>query len=133
MSKTESNAAPPRLDKWLWAARFFKTRRLATEAIQNGKVRVDGQRAKPSRLVKLGSMLSIQKGAYQFDIEVLELSDNRGPAVVAQTLYQETEESQQRRERIRQQMRMERDSRVVTDGRPDKHDRRRINAIKRQI
>jgi len=91
-----------RLDKWLWAARFYKTRKLATEAVQGGHVHVvdqnKGSRVKPSRSLAMGETLVITKGLYQFTIEVLQLSDKRGSATIAQQLYQETAESIAQRE-----------------------------------
>jgi ribosome-associated heat shock protein Hsp15 len=95
-----------RIDKWLWAARFFKTRPLAVKACELGRIEVSGQRAKPSREVRTGETLRIRNEAGEFTVEVVALSEVRGPAAVAQTLYAETEESRQARalaneERIR--------------------------------
>ena len=89
---------PIRIDKWLWAARFFKTRSLAREAISGGKVHLNGYRVKPGRALKPGDSLRVQRGEEEFTIVVVELSTRRGPAPVAQTLYEETEESRVRRE-----------------------------------
>lgn len=115
-----------RIDKWLWAARFYKTRALATEAVTGGHVHVEGSRVKPSREIKVGDQLMINKSPYQFEIEVLGVSNRRGPAVQAQSLYQETENSRQQREEIAAQRRMERLSHPAPQRRPDKRDRRRI-------
>jgi ribosome-associated heat shock protein Hsp15 len=115
-----------RLDKWLWAARFFKTRRLAVEAIEGGKVLVDGQRAKPARPVQPGMGLAIRKESLVWEIEVLALSRQRGPAAVAATLYAESEESRVRRE---EQIRRRRElgpAQDTTGERPTKRDRRQI-------
>lgn len=79
-----------RLDKWLWVARFFKTRSLAADAISGGKVHVDGQRVKPARNIKPGTLVRVRKAGFEISVEVLELAPQRGPAVVAQTLYRET-------------------------------------------
>jgi len=100
-----SAADSVRLDRWLWAARFFKTRRLAVEAVKTGKVSVDGIRAKPARAVKIGQRLVIRKGPVSFEIDIEGLSEQRGPASVAQTLYQETEQSIKAREQQRLEMR----------------------------
>jgi ribosome-associated heat shock protein Hsp15 len=115
-----------RLDKWLWAARFFKTRTLATEAVAGGKVHVGGQRCKPSHPVHLGEMLRIQRGPDEYLITVTALSDRRGPASAAVLLYEETADSRQRREALREQRRLERFPWPQPAGRPTKQDRRRI-------
>lgn len=115
-----------RLDKWLWAARFFKTRTLATEAVAGGKVHVGGQRCKPSHTVHPGEMLRIQRGPEEYLITVTALSDRRGPASAAALLYEETADSRQRREALREQRRLERSSLPQPPGRPTKQDRRRI-------
>lgn len=115
-----------RLDKWLWAARFFKTRTLANEAIAGGKVHAGGQRCKPSHAVRLGEMLHIQRGPDEYLITVKALSDRRGPASMAAMLYEETVESRCRREALREQRRLERSLWPQPAGRPTKQDRRRI-------
>lgn len=115
-----------RLDKWLWAARFFKTRALATEAITGGKVQRDGQRCKPSHGVRVGEQLRIQRGPEEYFITVTALSDRRGPASVASQLYEESAESYQRRAAWREQRRLEHPSGPDSAGRPTKQDRRRI-------
>jgi len=118
-----------RLDKWLWAARFFKTRRLATEAIAGGHVHLDGQRVKPSRPVRVGDRLEIRKGDVRFEIDVLALSDRRGPASEAAKLYRETPESLARREREREARRLA--ARAPAPARrPDKRQRRRLRDVK---
>ena len=96
-----------RLDVWLWAARFFRTRSLARQALDNGKVDVDGQRAKPARLVRIGDQLKIVRGEESFEIEVQGLADTRGPASVAQRLYAENETSRARREAERAHLDLE--------------------------
>lgn len=115
-----------RLDKWLWAARFFKTRSLATEAITGGKVHVGGQRCKPSHAVRLGEVLRIQRGPEEYFVTIKGLSERRGPASVAILLYEETAESRQRREVLREQRRLEPSLLTRSPGRPTKQDRRRI-------
>lgn len=122
-----------RLDKWLWAARFFKTRSLAKTAIEQGKVWVDGARAKPSRTITSGVLLRMQLGFDEKTITVLALSEQRGPAVVAQALYAETEESQIKRENqavLRQQSRL---AHVAPDHRPSKKERRDLQRLRQQI
>jgi len=115
-----------RIDKWLWAARFYKTRALATEAVSGGHVHVDGTRVKPSREIKVGDRLVVNKSPYSFEIDVLALSAKRGSASVAQTLYEESEASRLKREEIAAMRRIERASNPSPSRRPDKRDRRRI-------
>ena len=115
-----------RLDKWLWAARFFKTRTLAAAAVAGGKVHIDGQRSKPAHPVRLGETLRIQRGPDEYLVTVKALSDRRGPASAAALLYEETADSRQRREALREQRRLERSPFPQLAGRPTKQDRRRI-------
>ena len=111
-----------RVDKWLWAARFFKTRSLATEAVDGGKVDVNGARAKPAKLVGPGDAVRVRVGPQLYDVRVLDTAERRGSADVARTLYEETPESAAARERAREQERL---SPVTFDsGKPDKRDRR---------
>ena len=116
-----------RLDKWLWAARFFKTRPLAVEAINGGKVQVDGQRVKPGRAVRPGNRLVIHKGSLEWRIEVRALSKQRRPATEAALLYEEDEDSRlKRQEQVRE--RREAGTQIpAIRGRPSKRDRRRID------
>lgn len=118
-----------RLDVWLWAARFFKTRSLAKQAVETGKVEVGGQRAKPSRSVRIGDALQVSRGEETFQLQVLGLSDVRGPAPVAQALYAETEASRQARETARAQRLVMRDGFRPPEQRPDKRARRLIRAL----
>lgn len=118
-----------RLDLWLWAARFFKTRALARQAIDTGKIEVGGQRAKPSRGVRIGDMLVVARGEERFEIEVLALSDVRGPASVAQTLYRESESSRIAREQARAIRSAERAGYRPPESKPDKRARRLIRAL----
>ena len=115
-----------RLDKWLWAARFFKTRALASAAISGGKVHANGQRLKPARAVKNGDCYSIRRGYEIFEIVVLELSERRGSASVAQLLYSETAASLAKRAAEAEKLELARLQRPVTAGRPDKKQRRKI-------
>lgn len=120
-----------RLDRWLWAARFFKTRRLAVEAVKTGKVSVDGVRAKPARAVKIGQRLVIRKGPVNFEIDIEGLSEQRGPASIAQTLYQETEQSIKAREQQRLEMRSAAAALPRPEHRPERRNRRALAAFKR--
>lgn len=124
MKRQESGKV--RLDKWLWAARFFKTRALATEAINGGHVHLNGQRPKPARALAVGDELTVRKGQEEFRITVRELSDRRGPATVAQQLYQESEESRRQREELREQRRLMAAAAPRPAKRPDKKGRRKI-------
>ena len=118
-----------RLDLWLWAARFFRTRALAKQAIDTGKVEIDGQRAKPSRGVRIGDALVVARGEERFLIEVLALGDMRGPASVAQTLYRESEASRLAREQARALRAAERTGYRAPETKPDKRARRLIRAL----
>jgi len=120
---------PVRLDKWLWAARFFKTRVLATEAISGGKVHVNGERVKPSKKIEPGVVLEITQGNQHKVVVVLRVLEKRGPASVAQTLYEETAESLEKRERQQDQMKYVHMG-TQQDGRPTKKDRRQIRKFK---
>ena len=131
MSKQESDSDKIRLDKWLWAARFFKTRSLATEAINGGHVHLNGARVKPSRSVKLDDEVRIKKGSVEFIVHIRGLSDKRGPAPVAQTLYEETEASQAQRENQKEQRRLMADAGPRPDKKPSKRDRRHIIRFRR--
>jgi ribosome-associated heat shock protein Hsp15 len=118
-----------RLDLWLWAARFFRTRPLAKQAVAGGKVEVDGQRAKPSRTLRGGEALRIERAGEMFEVAVLALSDVRGPASVARSLYAETEASLARREAQRALRAAERAGYSPPESRPDKRARRLIRAL----
>lgn len=115
-----------RIDKWLWAARFFKTRALAARACDLGRIQSNNQPAKPAREVCVGSMLHITNEGGDFEVEVLLLSDTRGPASVAQTLYRETEASRELRQKVAAERRAMREFEVLPAVRPSKRDRRRI-------
>ena len=118
-----------RLDLWLWAARFYKTRSLARQAVETGKVEVDGQRAKPARALRGSEVLKIERSGEIFEAIVLGLSDTRGPASVAQTLYSESEESRARRAELRAQRAAERAGYRAPEHKPDKRARRLIRAL----
>ena len=118
-----------RLDKWLWAARFFKTRSLAVKAIEGGKVRVEGGRAKPGRALRAGQHLEIRIGPEVYQVEVQKLCEKRGPASVARTLYLESEDSRERREQAAVERRAAARAEPDFGGRPDKYQRRRIRKL----
>ena len=118
-----------RLDIWLWAARFYKTRALAKQAIDTGKVELGGQRAKPSRGVRVGDALLVERSGERFEIEVLVLDDVRGPAVAAERLYRESEASRLAREQARAAHAAERAGYQPPGTKPDKRARRLIRAL----
>ena len=118
-----------RLDQWLWAARFFRTRSLAKQAIETGKVEVGGQRAKPSRTVRCGDAMRIERAGEAFEVEVLAVSDVRGPADVAQALYRESEASIAARAQARELARAQRNGYRPPETKPDKRARRLIRAL----
>mgnify|MGYP001819068477 FL=1 len=120
-----------RIDKWLWAARFFKTRSLAAQAVSGGKVQLNGLRVKPARPVKPGDALKIHKSGFEYQVQIMGISERRGPAAVAQTLYQESEESVRRREALREQHRLAGASAPHPQHRPDKKARRQLRDMKR--
>ncbi len=128
MTKTEVLDSV-RLDLWLWAARFYKTRSLARHAIETGKVDVAGQRAKAARALRLGDAVRVTRGDEVFDVEVLALGATRGPASVAQTLYQESEASRVQREQLRALRMAERTGYRAPEHKPDKRARRLIRAL----
>jgi len=122
-----------RLDKWLWAARFFKTRRLASEAISGGKIHLNGQRTKPAKEVKAEDQISIHKDAYSWEITVVALNNQRRPASEACLMYTESAESIEKRAKESQKQRDERLlSPSLDDGRPSKKQRRQIHQFKRK-
>ena len=115
-----------RMDKWLWAARFSKTRALATRACELGRIQSNGQPAKPAREVRIGDMLRVTNDGGDFQVEVLLLSEVRGPASVAQTLYRETEASRELRQKVAAERKAMKQFEQLPAGRPSKRDRRRI-------
>jgi ribosome-associated heat shock protein Hsp15 len=120
-----------RIDKWLWFARFFKTRSLAAQAVSGGKVHVNGERVKPAHDVRVGDRLSIMIGGADAEFDVVGMPARRGPASEAQAHYQETPQSVERRTKLREQHRLAEMSRPRPEGRPDKRDRRKIVRIQR--
>ena len=121
--------AEVRIDLWLWAARFFKTRALAKQAIEAGKVEINGQGCKPSRGVHVGDRLLIARGEERFEVQAAALSERRGPASEAQQLYRESEESLARRAAEREKRRLEHAGFQAPKGKPDKRARRLIQAL----
>jgi len=119
-----------RIDKWLWAARFFKTRANASHACELGRVESKGQQAKASREVRIGDALRIKNEAGEFLIEVLALSEMRGPAAIAQTLYRESEESRQARLKAAEERKATQRFDSYPEGKPSKRDRRKIDQLR---
>ena len=117
-----------RIDKWLWAARFYKTRSLATEAVAGGKVEVNGEPAKPARAVRIGDQVIVRQPPFRWQLAVRALAERRGPASAAQALYEETAESRAERERLQERLRIAQPLFVYEEkGRPTKKDRRMID------
>lgn len=123
------NSDSVRIDKWLWAARFFKTRSMATDAVDGGKVRLNGDRVKPARGVKTGDTLAIDNGSTEWEVVVVAVSETRGPASVAQGLYVETERSIAERQKTAEQRRLFREPGEALKGRPTKRDRRQLDKL----
>ncbi|MDX1983287.1 MAG: RNA-binding S4 domain-containing protein [Bryobacteraceae bacterium] len=121
------------MDKWLWAARFFKTRSLASKACELGRIESNGHRAKAAREVRIGDRLVIRNDAGEFQVEVLAVSEIRGPAAVAAGLYNESEASREARLLAAQQRKADLNSGLVSDGRPTKRDRRMLSRLQSVI
>ena len=119
-----------RMDKWLWAARFFKTRSLAARACDLGRIEASGQPAKPAREVRTGDLLQVKNDGGDFQVEVLALSAMRGPAAVAQTLYRETEASREMRLRLAAERKATPHFEALREGKPSKRDRRKIDRLR---
>ena len=119
-----------RMDKWLWAARFFKTRSLAARACELGRIESNGQRAKASREVKVGDLLRVKNDSGDFQVEVLVLGEIRGPAAAAQTLYRETEASRELRLKLAEERKAVPHFEALREGRPSKRDRREIGRLR---
>jgi ribosome-associated heat shock protein Hsp15 len=118
-----------RIDKWLWAARFYKTRGLAQDAIEKGRVKVAGERIKPARSLRLGELVIVDQGEWEREVTVLGLSESRGPAPVAQALYADTPESVAAKEKARQRRVMFVEPAELLKGRPSKRDRRELDRL----
>lgn len=121
---------PVRLDKWLWAARFYKTRSLAREMVEGGKVHYNGQRTKPSKIVEVGAILTLRQGSDQKIIKILAINEQRRPAQEAQLLYQETPESLDKREKIAEARKLNALTMPHPDRKPDKKERRNLIKFK---
>jgi len=119
-----------RMDKWLWAARFFKTRSIAGRACELGRIESNGQAAKPAREVRVGDMLKVKNDSGDFQVEVLALSEMRGPATVARTLYRETDESRELRAKAAEERKTMPHFEAMRDGKPSKRDRRQIDRLR---
>ena len=119
-----------RMDKWLWAARFFKTRSLAARACELGRIHSQGQPAKPAREVHSGDLLLVRNDSGDFHVEVLALSEMRGPAAVAQTLYRETEASREARLKLAQERKVMPHFEALREGKPSKRDRRKLDRLR---
>lgn len=119
-----------RLDRWLWAARFFKSRAMAKSAVEGGKVEIDGQRAKPAKEIAVGQRILVRRGEELFDVEVIALADKRGSASIAVTLYAETTASQEQRAADVARRKMERAGLKVPEKRPEKRARRALAKMK---
>jgi ribosome-associated heat shock protein Hsp15 len=122
-----------RIDKWLWAARFFKTRALASKACELGRVESNGQGVKPSREVRAGDLLRVKNESGEFQVEVLGLSEMRGPAAVAQTLYRETEASRELRLKLAEERKAMPRVEALREGKPSKRDRRKIDRLRGRV
>jgi ribosome-associated heat shock protein Hsp15 len=119
-----------RMDKWLWAARFFKTRSLAARACELGRIESNGQPAKASREVRVGGLLHVKNEGGDFQVEVLALSEMRGPAAVAQTLYRETEASRELRQKLAEERKAMPHFEAFREGKPSKRNRREIDRLR---
>jgi ribosome-associated heat shock protein Hsp15 len=119
-----------RMDKWLWAARFFKTRALAARACELGRVTSNGQPAKAARDVRAGDRLQIKSDSGDFQVDVLMLSEVRGPAAIAQTLYRETEESREQRQKLAEERKAFSQFEALREGKPSKRDRRELARLR---
>jgi ribosome-associated heat shock protein Hsp15 len=119
-----------RMDKWLWAARFFKTRSLAARACELGRIEAYGKQTKPSREVRVGDLLRVKNDGGEFQVEVLLLSEIRGPAVIAQTLYRETEASQELRLKLAEERKAMPHYEASREGKPSKRDRRKLDRLR---
>ena len=131
MVSTETQDDDIRLDKWLWAARFFKTRALAAEAVAGGKVKLNGERVKPAKALRVDDSLRISIGPCEYVVRVRDLSARRGPAPQAALLYDESASSQAARKAVAIRLAAERQQAIHTEGRPDKKERRQLIQFKK--
>ncbi|MGD0434873.1 MAG: RNA-binding S4 domain-containing protein [Bryobacteraceae bacterium] len=129
-ARIHSSVTRMRIDKWLWAARFFKTRTLASRACELGRIEANGQRVKPAREVRPGELLLVKNESGDFQVEVLGLSEMRGPAVVAHTLYRETDASRELRQKLAAERKAMPSVETLREGKPSKRDRREIARLR---
>jgi ribosome-associated heat shock protein Hsp15 len=122
-----------RIDKWLWAARFFKTRAMAARACELGRIQSNGQQAKASREVRAGDLLHVKNDSGDFQVEVMVLGEMRGPAAVAQTFYRETEASRELRLKLAEERKAMPHFEALREGKPSKRDRREINRVRGRV
>jgi ribosome-associated heat shock protein Hsp15 len=130
VSFENGSVAGVRIDKWLWASRFFKTRSLASRACDLGRVEANGLAAKPAREVHVGDRLQVKNDSGDFQIEILALSEMRGPAAVAQTLYRETDESRALRMKLAEERKADPHFEAFREGKPSKRDRRKLGRLR---
>jgi ribosome-associated heat shock protein Hsp15 len=130
MGRAAADDEPMRIDRWLFFVRLFKSRSLASEAVTGGRVHVNGERVKPSRVVRVGDGVAFNRGAVAFDCEVLDLPRRRGPAPEAQACYRESQASVARRAQFAERLRVASAFAPRPDGRPDKHERRELRRIR---
>src|ERR1700741_372057 len=126
----DTNRSSVRIDKWLWAARFFKTRALAAKACDLGRIQSNGQPAKPAREVRIADLLHIKNDSGDFQVEVVQLSEMRGPAAVAQTLYRETDASREARLKLAEERKLMRHFEALPERRPSKRNRRELDRLR---
>jgi len=119
-----------RIDRWLWAARFFKTRTLAAKACELGRISFNGQPAKPAREVRIGDLLRVKNDSGEYQVEVLQLSETRGPAAVALTLYRETDASRELRQKLAEERNAMPHFEAAREGKPSKRDRRELDRVR---
>ena len=122
-----------RIDKWLWAARFFKTRSLSAKACELGRIESNGQPVKPAREVRVGDLLQVKNPSGTFQVEVLGLSEMRGPAPIARTLYRETEASQEARLKLAEERKVAPHFEAMREGKPSKRDRRQLGRLRGRV
>jgi len=119
-----------RIDRWLWAARFFKTRTLAAKACELGRISFNGQPAKPAREVRIGDLLRVKNDSGEYQVEVVKLGETRGPAAVAQTLYRETDASRELRQKLAEERKAMPHFEAAREGKPSKRDRRELDRVR---
>ena len=124
------NTDGARLDRWLWSARFFKTRQMAADAVRSGRVLLNNKRTKPAKSVRIGDQVRIRKAAFRYAVQVTALSETRVGADIAVTLYDESEQSVEVRDTLRTQLKLQRSGSHLPKGRPSKRERRQLNRLR---